>query len=101
MRNFAGSASFSGSFSGSAPVFAGLPWAKNSTLIAIANPAWRTTTNISKILLVFLSVALKTGYKFRNKKATLRPNPTPTKSQLRSVNGDHEIRATGIQMRFE
>jgi hypothetical protein len=52
-------------------------------------------------LLVFLSVALKTGYKFRNKKATLRPNPTPTKSQLRSVNGDHEIRATGIQMRFE
>lgn len=56
---------------------------------------------ISNILLVCLSVALNTGYKFLNKKATLKPNPTATNMMLRSVIDDHEMSATGIQIRFE
>jgi hypothetical protein len=88
-------------FSGAGSFTTGLPCAKNSTLIAIASPACRQTTKTSKTLLVCLSVALKTGYRFRNKKATLRPNPTPTNTQFKIVMGDHEISATGIQMRFE
>ncbi len=87
---------------GSLGVFAtGLPCAKNRTLIAIANPACKQTTKTSNALLVCLSVALNTGYRFLSKKATLRPNPTPTKTQFSTVIGDHDIRATGIQIKFE
>jgi hypothetical protein len=67
----------------------------------MAKPAWRITTKIRRNLLVCLSVALRTGYRLRSRKVTLRAKPTPTKIQFRSVSGDHEIRATGIQMRFE
>ena len=52
-------------------------------------------------MLVCLSVALKTGYRFLNKNVTLRPNPIPTNTQFRMLMGDQAIRATGIQMRFE
>lgn len=69
--------------------------------MAIDSPACRATTAINSILLVCLSVALNTGYKFLSKKATLSPNPTPTNTQFRIVIEDHEMRATGIQMRFE
>jgi len=56
---------------------------------------------INKTLLVCLSVALRTGYRFLNKNATLNPKPTPTKTQLRMEIWDHEISATGIQIKFE
>lgn len=58
-------------------------------------------TITSRILLIWRSVALNTGYRFRTKNTTDRPNPTPTKTQLRMEMGDHEIRATGIHIRFE
>ena len=83
------------------PLFTGLPDAKKRILIAIAKPAWRQTTRISNALLVCLSVALSTGYRFRSRNATLSPKPTPTKTKLRMAIGDQEIKATGIQMRFE
>lgn len=51
-------------------------------------------------MLVCLSVALRTGYRFLNKKATLKPKPTPTNTRFKIVIGDQEMRATGIQIRF-
>lgn len=83
------------------PPGSGLPCAKNSTLIAIANPKCNATTATSNTLLVCLSVALRTGYKFLNKNATLTPNPTPTNTQFKILIGDQLTSATGIQIKFE
>ena len=79
MNNIAGS-SFPGSVAGSVDFLAGLLKAKNRILIAMAKPACRQTTKMSSALLVCLSVALRTGYKFLKRKATLTPKPTPTKT---------------------
>lgn len=77
-----------------------MTYAKNKTLIAIAKPACNTTTNMSKILLVFASVALSTGYKLRRRKNTVHANPTPTKAQFNAVRGLQLANATAIQSRF-
>jgi hypothetical protein len=77
-----------------------LPLAKKSHLMAIASAACSTTTNINNALLACLSVALNTGYRFLRRNATLTPKPIPTKIQFKRVNGDQEMSATGIQMRF-
>lgn len=70
-------------------------------MIAIASAACKQTTRIKRALLIFLSVALKTGYRFLSRKATLKPNPTATNIQFRKLSGDQAIKATGIHMRFE
>lgn len=75
--------------------------AKNSTLMATANAAWRTTTKTKRILLAFASVAFKTGYKFRRRKNTVQAKPTPTSAQLSAVNGLQLTSATAIQIRFD
>lgn len=78
----------------------GLLCAKNKNLIVNARPKCSTTTTISMALLTCFSVALKTGYRFRSKKAVLIPKPTATKHQFRRSTGDQEIRATGTQRRL-
>lgn len=104
MKSIAGSVAFSGSsvlgVSAGVDVF-GCAGAKKRNLMAMARAAWRTTTKISRSLLVWRSVALSTGYRLRRRKATLKVKPRPTKIQFRMLNCDHEIRATGIQMRLE
>ena len=79
---------------------AGLPCAKNRTLIAIDSPKCSPSTTNSSTLLVCRSVALNTGKRLRSRKNTDTPNPTPTKTQLRMVMGDQLISATGIQIRL-
>ena len=97
----AGLAPLMGSFDPSGVFPTGLPYVKKSTLIAIASPACRQTTIINNILLICLSVALRTGYRFLSRNATLIPNPAATNTRFRIVIGDHDIRATGIHIRFE
>ena len=59
---------------------AGNTYAKNVILIAIANPACSTATAITRILLIFASVTLTTGHKFRTKNTTLTTNPIAVKT---------------------
>lgn len=63
----------------------GLVAAKKSTLIAMAKPACKTNTTISRILLVFASVELRTGYKFLSRKNTLAAKPSATNTKLRTT----------------
>lgn len=55
---------------------------------------------MSSTLLTWRSVALRTGYKLRSKKATEMPKPTPTNTQFRIEMGDQLMHATGIQTRL-
>ena len=57
----------------------GLVAAKKSTLIAIAKPAWRARTTISRIFDVFASVVERTGYRFLNRKVAEKARPRATK----------------------
>lgn len=82
-------------------VATGLPCAKKRILMAIDSPKCSASTRTNRTLLVCLSVALKTGYKFRRRNATDRPKPTATKTQFRMLIWLQLMRATGIQMRFE
>lgn len=68
--------------------------------MAIARPACSTTTRINRILLVFASVALKTGYKLRSRKKTVQPKPIPTSVQLSAVSGLQLTSAIAIHTRF-
>lgn len=65
--------------------FKGLVAAKKNTLIAIAKPACRARTTISRIFDVLASVELKTGYKLRRRKKTEAAKPRATKMKLRTV----------------
>lgn len=58
----------------------GLVAAKKSTLIAIAKPACSTSTTMRRILLVFASVVLRTGYKFLRRKVAEKASPRATKT---------------------
>jgi hypothetical protein len=75
-------------------------YAKNKILIASAKPKCKPTTTTNKILLVLTSVALKTGYKFLTRKTPDAASPTATNTQFKILTGDHEINATGIQIKF-
>jgi hypothetical protein len=63
----------------------GLVAAKKSTLIAMAKPACSARTTTRRILLVFASVVLRTGYKFRSKNAALAARPMATTVKLRTM----------------
>lgn len=84
-----------------APGLMTLACAKTSHFIVIAYPRWSATTTMRSILLVCLSVALRTGYKFLSRKAADMPKQTPTKTQLRRVSCDQEIMATRSQVKLE
>ena len=68
--------------------------------MARARPKCSATTTISSTLLVWRSVALRTGYMLRSRKATETPKPTATKTQLRMLYVDQLMSATGIQIRL-
>lgn len=74
--------------------------AKNKNLTVSASPKCSATTTISSTLLVWRSVALSTGYKFRTRNVVLMPKPTATNAQLSMSRGDQLMSATGTQMRF-
>jgi len=78
----------------------GLAYVKNKNLIVTASPRCTATTTMRSTLLVWRSVADSTGYKFHSRKATDRPKPTATKTQLRMSTFDQLMSATGIQIRF-
>src|SRR3569833_241952 len=78
----------------------GLFLAKNKNLMVMARAKCRAITMMSSTLLVWRSVADKTGYRFLSRKTIDTPSPTATKTQLSMSMVDQLMSATGIQIRL-